>query len=364
MPIAKHQRIEQVHSGTNGHGLTADPAFARSVLDSVQANIFVADADLVIVYLNPRAVATMRRIDEDLRRSIGVGADGLVGIKIERLSPDRATLERLVRDPNYQPREIEFEFGEVTLGAQLSRLVSPDGRSLGYVVAWADITAKVGDTKRAQRLAERLDETLEVSASIQAVAHATEQMAMTAAEIARNAGGATATVAQAVTSVEAANRTMVELGAASEKINDIVKTITLVADQTNLLALNATIEAARAGEAGKGFAVVAGEVKELSKQTKTATERINEMIAQVQSLSGAAIQAIAGIAAVVEDLSEKQSSIAAAVEEQTATTAEINLNVTKAAERAESVASFVAANRLARDSGGAVGSTQPGEAGK
>jgi len=91
--------------------------------------------------------------------------------------------------------------------------------------------------------------------------------------------------------------------------------------------------------------VVAGEVKELSKQTKAATERINEMIAQVQTLSSAAIQAIGGISIVVEELSDKQQEIASAVDAQTRSTNEISANVAKAAERATSIADFVAANR-------------------
>jgi predicted nucleic acid-binding Zn-ribbon protein len=347
MRLRRQQAMEQSSQAAPATG-TDDPLempeLTRAVLESVPANIFVTDADLNIVYVNPRAFTTLRRMENELRRTSSLRPDELVGSSLYRFHPNRPELERVVRDPRFEAHQAEFKIGDQTLGAQMSRL-SRDGNPSGWVIAWADITNKLDDTRRSQRLAERLDETQEVSAAIQTVARATEQMAATASEIARNAGEATLTVAQAVSSVEAANRTMVELGTASEQINDIVKTITQVADQTNLLALNATIEAARAGEAGKGFAVVAGEVKELSKQTKAATERINEMIAQVQALSGAALQAIAGISVVVEQLSDKQHSIAAAVEQQTTRTNEISLNVAKAAERAESIASFVAANR-------------------
>ena len=311
-----------------------------TVLDSVQANIFVTDRHLNLVYLNSKALATMRGLEQHLREACGIGADGLVGTSLYRMTADRAALERVVADPDQRPRNVDFKIGQVTLGASMS----PIGQD-GFVFAWADITSKVDEAKRTQRLNARLDETEEVSAAIQTVARATEQMVSSASDIARNANEANQTVGQAVTSVESANQTMIELGAASEKINDIVKTITQVADQTNLLALNATIEAARAGEAGKGFAVVAGEVKELSKQTKAATERINEMIAQVQTLSSAAIQAIGGISIVVEELSEKQQVIASAVDEQTHSTNEISANIAKAAERASSIAEFVASNR-------------------
>jgi predicted nucleic acid-binding Zn-ribbon protein len=315
-----------------------------AVLDSVQANIFVTDSHLDLVYLNAKARATLRTLEPHVRQALGVGPDDLVGVNLTRMHGDRGQLERMAAEADQRPRNVDFKLGEVTLGASMSPVGDPANRE-GFVFAWADITSKVDEAKRTQRLNARLDETQEVSAAIQTVARATEQMVESAGDIARNANAANQTVGQAVESVESANQTMVELGTASEKINDIVKTITQVADQTNLLALNATIEAARAGEAGKGFAVVAGEVKELSKQTKAATERINEMIAQVQTLSSAAIQAIGGISVVVEELSEKQQVIASAVDAQTRSTNEISANVAKAAERATSIADFVAANR-------------------
>ncbi len=315
-----------------------------AVLDSVQANIFVTDNNLDLVYLNAKARATLHTLEPQLRQALGVGPDQLVGTSLYRMHADRSALQRMASESDPRPRNVDFKLGAVTLGASMSPYGEPQHRE-GFVFAWADITSKVDEAKRTQRLNARLDETQEVSAAILAVARATEQMVESAGDIARNANAANQTVGQAVVSVESANQTMVELGTASEKINDIVKTITQVADQTNLLALNATIEAARAGEAGKGFAVVAGEVKELSKQTKAATERINEMIAQVQTLSSAAIQAIGGISVVVEELSEKQQVIASAVEAQTRSTNDISANVAKAAERATSIADFVAANR-------------------
>lgn len=71
----------------------------------------------------------------------------------------------------------------------------------------------------------------------------------------------------------------------TEKINEIVIGVDMIADQTNLLALNASIEAARAGEHGKGFAVVAEEIRKLADDTKQNLEGMNLFVTNIQKAS-------------------------------------------------------------------------------
>ena len=177
-----------------------------------------------------------------------------------------------------------------------------------------------------------------VSANVQTVAAGSEEMSASIREIAKNAQEAAKVAAVGVKAAGSATETISKLGLSSEEIGKVIKTITSIARQTNLLALNATIEAARAGEAGKGFAVVANEVKELAKETAKATEDISQKIESIQADTKHAVDAISEINLVINKISDYQNTIASAVEEQTATTNEINRNITEAARGSTEIA--------------------------
>ncbi len=182
----------------------------------------------------------------------------------------------------------------------------------------------------------------QVSRNVQTVATGSEQMGGSIREIAQNTNEAARVAADAVRITELTNGTVAKLGDSSTEIGKVIKVITSIAEQTNLLALNATIEAARAGEAGKGFAVVANEVKELAQETARATEDISNRVAAIQVDTTEAVDAIGQISEVIGQINDFQATIAAAVEEQTATTNEMNRNVTDAATASGEIASNIA----------------------
>lgn len=85
------------------------------------------------------------------------------------------------------------------------------------------------------------------------------------------------------TQVSAIAGTILALAQFTQRIDDIITSVSEIAIQSNLLALNASIEAARAGTHGRGFAVVADEVRSLSQQSTTAAKQVRAILGEIQA---------------------------------------------------------------------------------
>jgi methyl-accepting chemotaxis protein len=178
----------------------------------------------------------------------------------------------------------------------------------------------------------------EVAASMNTLASSVQQLDASVGEIASAAQQSAATAAEGTRAATSAAEGMQRLARTSEQIGGILQLITGIAEQVNLLSLNAAIEAASAGEAGRGFAVVAGEVKALAQRTQDAAGEVAKLVAAIQTDVSSNSQAITTVAGLMAKVDEMQHSTAAAVEEQAATTREMGVAVSQAAEAAKDIA--------------------------
>lgn len=127
---------------SNGH-VVDDLDGMRAVLDGAQVNVFVADTDFNLVYMNEKAVETLKTMEDDVESAFKVGVDEILGGSIHRFHKNARRVEKILRNPAALPHEASFTFGGITLRSQINAAFDKRNEVVGYVVTWENVSDKI-----------------------------------------------------------------------------------------------------------------------------------------------------------------------------------------------------------------------------
>ena len=129
----------------------------KSAVESVQANIFIADSAFRLVYANKSALRTLRSAAGEIKRIFDVDVQDMVGMSIHRFHRDPDRVERILTDPRSLPHQADLCFGNVVLETDINAVYDADGTLAGYITYFEDVTgARAADAAR-KRLQQVVD---------------------------------------------------------------------------------------------------------------------------------------------------------------------------------------------------------------
>ncbi|MBT7178778.1 MAG: hypothetical protein HN907_04500 [Nitrospina sp.] len=125
---------------TEGKTLINNHIALHSCVENLQANVFVADKDFNLVYMNAQARKTLETIEPTLQEVFRLSVDDILGGSIHRFHRNPEKVEAILKNPSSFPHELNFEFGEVILRTAINAVWDETGQLEAYVVNWEDIT--------------------------------------------------------------------------------------------------------------------------------------------------------------------------------------------------------------------------------
>jgi len=154
--IAGAESAEADAPAAGGHGtspLTSNPALMYSALEGVGTNIFVADTNFDLVWMNKKSHETMKGMEDVTVALFGLREDQMIGGSIDRFHAGelKGRVRQLLANARNLPYRRVITVGSRKLDLCVSAIWNSDAVA-GFIVNWEDVT----DRERAQAEAQRL----------------------------------------------------------------------------------------------------------------------------------------------------------------------------------------------------------------
>lgn len=149
---------------SNGRALAAQAFALQSALDVCQANIMMADENMVINYVNHSLKAMLKRNEIELQRHItGFSAETLIGTNVDSFHKNPAHQRRLISNLT-DVFKTQLKIGPLTFALIATPVFDHNRVRLGTVVEWQDLTEELAKLAQAalmnsvnQRMKNALD---------------------------------------------------------------------------------------------------------------------------------------------------------------------------------------------------------------
>jgi signal transduction histidine kinase len=120
--------------------LIKTPVNLHSCIESLQANIFVADKDFNLVYINAHARKTLQAIEPEIQEVFQLNVEDIQDGSIHRFHRDPQRVESILKNPSSLPHQADFEIGDVILRTTINAVWDDLGEFEAYVVNWENVT--------------------------------------------------------------------------------------------------------------------------------------------------------------------------------------------------------------------------------
>ncbi|MEZ6235769.1 MAG: GAF domain-containing protein [Phycisphaerales bacterium] len=259
----------------------AESARVSSMMEQMPINVMFADRDLVIRYINPESVKTLKGIEHLLP----VKADQMLGQNIDIFHKRPEHQRQMLADQRNLPHTAHIKVGDETLDLLVSPVLDQNRQYVGAMVTWEVITQKLATEKAIKDAAERerqmAQELQEKVSAILEVVNAAAEGDLTR-EVSVNGSDAIGQMGEGLTRfLESLRQTVGGIGQNAHSLASSSEELTSISTQ---MSANAEETSAQAN-------VVSAASEQVSKNVQTVATAAEEMTSSIKEIAKNAAEA-------------------------------------------------------------------------
>ena len=112
--------------------LETEMARVMQMMENAPSNIVFADRELIIQYMNPASLKTLKSLEQYLP----VKPEAMIGQSIDIFHKNPEHQRRILADPNNLPHTAEIQVGPETLSLLVSAIYDQNNNYLGPMLTW------------------------------------------------------------------------------------------------------------------------------------------------------------------------------------------------------------------------------------